>query len=213
MHAYDKRTGVIFFSQVATNAIACWNTAKPLKVQNIGIIARDDTTMIYPADINVSFVPRDCLFRNFVISEKWQLVLCSFADRCRRYHLDVDEWTTVIQLRAAESQWIQLSHLDTIGSRGHSKHCVRCCTEITAFAVSSLVKAMLWHKLRLKLQKFAQSNVYRTTISWGLTKWTKNKWQLMNRTFCTPLIFILCFLSKSSPHSALLRSTWIKVIF
>lgn len=58
MHAYDKRTGVIFFSQVATNAIACWNTAKPLKVQNIGIIARDDTTMIYPADINVSFVPR-----------------------------------------------------------------------------------------------------------------------------------------------------------
>lgn len=53
MHVFDKQTGVIFFSQVATNAIACWNTAKPLTQSNIAIIARDDTLMIYPADINV----------------------------------------------------------------------------------------------------------------------------------------------------------------
>lgn len=57
MHAYDNRTGVIFFSQVSTNAIACWNTAKPLTEKNIGIIARDDTCMLYPSDINVSVVP------------------------------------------------------------------------------------------------------------------------------------------------------------
>lgn len=63
MHAYDNRTGVIFFSQVATNAIACWNTAKPLRVHNIGIIARDDTTMIYPADINVSVVIYTAILR------------------------------------------------------------------------------------------------------------------------------------------------------
>lgn len=56
MHAFDNRTGVIFFSQVATNAIACWNTAKPFEPRNIGMIARDDQYMIYPADINVSVV-------------------------------------------------------------------------------------------------------------------------------------------------------------
>lgn len=53
MHAYDSRSGVIFFSQVATNAIACWNTAKPLTKSNIAIIARDDSLMIYPGDITV----------------------------------------------------------------------------------------------------------------------------------------------------------------
>lgn len=53
MHAFDSRTGVIFFSQVATNAIACWNTARPLTLSNIGIIARDNNAMIYPSDINV----------------------------------------------------------------------------------------------------------------------------------------------------------------
>lgn len=54
MHAFDKDTGVIFFSQVSLNAIACWNTAKPLQPSNIGIVAKDDEIMIYPADINVN---------------------------------------------------------------------------------------------------------------------------------------------------------------
>lgn len=53
MHDFDKNTGVIFFSQVATNGAACWSTAKPLTPDNIAVIARNDQAMIYPGDLNV----------------------------------------------------------------------------------------------------------------------------------------------------------------
>lgn len=53
MHDYDRATGVIFYSQVATNGAACWNTAKPMTPANFGIIARNNQTMIYPGDLNV----------------------------------------------------------------------------------------------------------------------------------------------------------------
>lgn len=54
MHVYDTFSGVIFYSQVSLNAIGCWNTAKPLDRDNFHIVAQDNTTMIYPSDINVS---------------------------------------------------------------------------------------------------------------------------------------------------------------
>lgn len=53
MHVYDKRSGIIFYSQVSLNGIGCWNTEKPLNEENFHLIAQDNTTMIYPSDINV----------------------------------------------------------------------------------------------------------------------------------------------------------------
>lgn len=53
MHAYDKNTGLIFFSQVSLNGIGCWDTTMPLNPENFHLIAQDNTTMIYPSDINV----------------------------------------------------------------------------------------------------------------------------------------------------------------
>lgn len=53
MHAYDKRTGIIFYSQVSLNGIGCWDTTQPLNPDNFHLIAQDNTTMIYPSDINV----------------------------------------------------------------------------------------------------------------------------------------------------------------
>lgn len=53
MHAYDKNTSVIFYSQVSLNGIGCWNTKFPLNPSNLHLIAQDNTTMIYPSDINV----------------------------------------------------------------------------------------------------------------------------------------------------------------
>lgn len=58
MHAYDKNTGVIFYSQVSLNGIGCWDTTLPLNQNNFHLIAQDNTTMIYPSDINV----RDQIF-------------------------------------------------------------------------------------------------------------------------------------------------------
>lgn len=54
MHAYDKDSGVIFYSQVSLNGIGCWNTANPLTEPNFHLIVQSNVTMIYPADINVS---------------------------------------------------------------------------------------------------------------------------------------------------------------
>lgn len=54
MHVYDKHTGIIFYSQVSLNGIGCWDTTLPLNEENFHLIAQDNTTMIYPGDINVS---------------------------------------------------------------------------------------------------------------------------------------------------------------
>lgn len=53
MHYFDHSNGVIFYSQVGTNAISCWNTAKPFTPQNHVILAQNNQTMIYPGDLNV----------------------------------------------------------------------------------------------------------------------------------------------------------------
>lgn len=53
MHDFDPTTGVIFFSQVATNGVSCWNTKKPLVPENFVQLQRNNDTMIYPADLNV----------------------------------------------------------------------------------------------------------------------------------------------------------------
>lgn len=54
MHQFDENSGVMFYSQVAINGIACWNSAKPFSVENHAVIAMDNTRMIYPADLSVS---------------------------------------------------------------------------------------------------------------------------------------------------------------
>lgn len=54
MHAYDPNTGVILYTQVALNGIACWDTFLPLTEENFHLIHQDDTTLFYPSDITVS---------------------------------------------------------------------------------------------------------------------------------------------------------------
>lgn len=53
MHAFDKASGVIFYSQVGINGVACWNSAKRFNAENHAVIARNDQKMIYPGDLNV----------------------------------------------------------------------------------------------------------------------------------------------------------------
>lgn len=39
---------------VNQNAVGCWNTNKPFDPKNFDIVQRNDTTMIYPADLKIS---------------------------------------------------------------------------------------------------------------------------------------------------------------
>ncbi|XP_049278861.1 L-dopachrome tautomerase yellow-f2-like [Anopheles funestus] len=52
-HAYDPRTGTLFYAEINRNSIGCWNTDKPLKPETQGIVHLDNEEMIYPADIRV----------------------------------------------------------------------------------------------------------------------------------------------------------------
>lgn len=52
----DPKTGVLFYSLVNINAVACWRTSnKEYLMKNQGRIYMNDTTMIYPTDIKVDY--------------------------------------------------------------------------------------------------------------------------------------------------------------
>ncbi|XP_072948953.1 protein yellow [Epargyreus clarus] len=52
----DPKTGVLFYSLVNLNAVACWRTTnKEYNMKNQGRIYMDDTKMIYPTDIKVDY--------------------------------------------------------------------------------------------------------------------------------------------------------------
>lgn len=53
MHQYDQRNGIMMYTQVARNAVACWNSQKPYTAENIGLVAQSNETMIYPSDLKV----------------------------------------------------------------------------------------------------------------------------------------------------------------
>lgn len=54
IHQYDPQTGVLFFAEIQTNGIGCYNTKYPFSPANLGIVASDSEQMIYPSDLEVS---------------------------------------------------------------------------------------------------------------------------------------------------------------
>lgn len=55
MHSYHAATGVIYYAQINKNAVACWNSDRELKSANFKEVVKDDTKLIYPSDLKVSF--------------------------------------------------------------------------------------------------------------------------------------------------------------
>lgn len=53
MHQFDTGSGILFFTEVARNAIGCMNTFFPFVPTNHAIIAQDNDKMIYPSDLKV----------------------------------------------------------------------------------------------------------------------------------------------------------------
>lgn len=54
MHGFERETGTIFYTQVATNGIGCWNTRYPHTADAFQMLAHNNRTMIYPSDLSVS---------------------------------------------------------------------------------------------------------------------------------------------------------------
>ncbi|XP_063709031.1 L-dopachrome tautomerase yellow-f2-like [Culicoides brevitarsis] len=53
MHHFDLGTGVMFFTEVAKNAVSCVNSFFPFVPTNHAIVAQDNEKMIYPSDLKV----------------------------------------------------------------------------------------------------------------------------------------------------------------
>lgn len=53
-HAYDFVNKVLFFGEMQTNSITCWNIENPLKPSNIQMVEQSNSTLIYPTDLMVS---------------------------------------------------------------------------------------------------------------------------------------------------------------
>lgn len=53
-HAYDPITGVVFYAEVARNAVGCWNHKKRFLAQNHDIVFQDNLNMIYPSDLTLN---------------------------------------------------------------------------------------------------------------------------------------------------------------
>lgn len=52
----DQKTGVLFYSLVNLNAVACWRTSnKDYNMKNQGRIYMNEGTMVYPTDIKVDY--------------------------------------------------------------------------------------------------------------------------------------------------------------
>ncbi|KAI8436492.1 hypothetical protein MSG28_010047, partial [Choristoneura fumiferana] len=59
----DPKTGVLFYSLVNLNAVACWRTSnKEYTMKNQGRISMNDTTMIYPTDIKITACVQKLIF-------------------------------------------------------------------------------------------------------------------------------------------------------
>lgn len=56
MHAFDEKTGTIFFAEIQNNAISCWNSRTTLKpLYNLDVVEQSNKSLIYPNDLNVIF--------------------------------------------------------------------------------------------------------------------------------------------------------------
>lgn len=123
MHDFDKTTGVMVYSQVGINGVACWNSAKRYTPENHAIIARNDQKMIYPGDLNVwncslqlIFTRREWIMLHFI----WKLFTGGFG----RGNLDDDKYYAAIYLRSLGPEWIQFPYLASADSRCNRWNCL-----------------------------------------------------------------------------------------
>lgn len=49
----DPNTGIIFYSQIQRDGVACWNTKRPLKPENFHLISSNHDTMIFANEVKI----------------------------------------------------------------------------------------------------------------------------------------------------------------
>ncbi|KAL0841211.1 hypothetical protein ABMA28_014948 [Loxostege sticticalis] len=71
------RNGVMFFNLVSQDSIGCWNTLKPYEIENLGIVAHNDKTLIFPNDLRLDHeIPQ----RAWIISNRLPMYQFNLID-------------------------------------------------------------------------------------------------------------------------------------
>ncbi|CAG9812794.1 unnamed protein product [Phaedon cochleariae] len=71
------RNGIMFFNLVTRDSVGCWDTRKPYKRSNLGVVAENAETLVFPNDLKVDHEQRQSVW---VISNKLPLYLYEGLD-------------------------------------------------------------------------------------------------------------------------------------
>ncbi|KAF5288325.1 hypothetical protein FQR65_LT12059 [Abscondita terminalis] len=69
--------GIMFFNLVSRDSVACWDSRKPYKTSNLGILAQDNITLIFPNDLKLDKERRQSIW---VISNRLPIFLYGDLD-------------------------------------------------------------------------------------------------------------------------------------
>ncbi|KAJ8982554.1 hypothetical protein NQ317_005557 [Molorchus minor] len=60
--SWMDRNGIMFFNLVTRDSIGCWDTRKPYKRENLGVVAKSRKTLVFPNDVKVDQEPRQSIW-------------------------------------------------------------------------------------------------------------------------------------------------------
>ncbi|KAJ8959625.1 hypothetical protein NQ318_021812, partial [Aromia moschata] len=60
--SWMDRNGIMFFNLVTRDSVGCWDTRKPYKRANLGVVAKNSKTLVFPNDIKIDQEPRQSVW-------------------------------------------------------------------------------------------------------------------------------------------------------
>ncbi|CAH1979422.1 unnamed protein product [Acanthoscelides obtectus] len=76
-HWMDKK-GILFYNMVTRDSIGCWDSGKPYKRDNLGVVAQSSETLVFPNDIKIDQEERQSVW---VLSNKLPFYLYETLDK------------------------------------------------------------------------------------------------------------------------------------
>ncbi|KAJ8923455.1 hypothetical protein NQ315_002014 [Exocentrus adspersus] len=65
--SWIDRRGIMFFNLVTRDSVGCWDSRKPYKRSNLGVVAKSSRSLVFPNDIKIDQEPRQSVW---VLSNK-----------------------------------------------------------------------------------------------------------------------------------------------
>ncbi|KAJ8959627.1 hypothetical protein NQ318_021814 [Aromia moschata] len=60
--SWMDRNGILFYNLVTRDAVGCWDSRKPYKMENLGVVAKSSKTLVFPNDLKTDQEPRQSIW-------------------------------------------------------------------------------------------------------------------------------------------------------